>query len=220
MRLRLPMRRAVLFGALLLIALLLTLPARIVLGALVTGLSAREVRGSVWSGRLVEARAGAAVLGSLAARLDPLALFVARARVGLARDGSDRFEAALSTGGATRVVEGLTGTVPIEGGVAGVPVGALTFESFQVRFRDGRCDSAEGLVRASIAAGEVAGVALPQGLSGAARCDKGALLVPLASAAGSERVTVTLSGDGRWSAAADLGGAALGPAVSGQVGSE
>lgn len=220
MRLQLPIRRAVLFGALLLIALLLTLPARIVLGALDTGLSAREVRGSVWSGRLVEARAGTAVLGSLAARLDPLALLVARARLRLARGGNDRFEAALSTGGATRVVEGLTGTVPIEGGLAGVPVSALGFEGFRVRFRDGRCDSAEGLVRANIAAGAVAGLTLPQGLSGPARCDKGALLLPLASAAGSERVTVTLNGDGRWSAAADFGGAAAGPAVSGRMGGE
>lgn len=220
MRLRLSVRRGVLFGLLLVVALVLTLPMRVVLGAIDSGLAAREVQGSVWDGRLVEARAGAAVLGDLAARLEPLPLLTARARIGIVRDGPDQLRAALSTGGATRAIEGLTGTVPIDGGVAGVPIGALSFEDFRVRFRDGRCDTAEGLVRASISGGEVAGVSLPQGLSGAARCDKGALLVPLASAAGSERVTVTLSGDGRWSATADLGGAALGAALSGRVGGE
>lgn len=222
MRLRLPVPRAVLFGALFATALIATFPLRVILGAVGTGVSAREVRGSVWSGRLVEARAGAAVIGDLDARLEPLPLLVARARIALGREGTDPFTAAMSFGGATRAIDGLSGTVPVAGAFGALPVTGLFFQDVTVRFRDGRCDRAEGQVRASLAAGAVGGVTLPQGLSGAARCDRGALLLPLASASGSESVALRIEGDGRWTATATVpgaGGAAV-PPIAGRLGGE
>jgi general secretion pathway protein N len=206
MRLRLPIRRVVLFGVLLLAALIATLPMRVVLGALNTGLAAREVRGSVWRGALLETRAGAVVLGDLRARLAPLPLLVARARVELSRGGNEasRFHAALSSGGATRVVEQLNGTVPAAGLPGPIPIASLTFVDVSARFRDGRCDGAAGQVRASLS-GAVGDVALPQGLAGTIRCDRGALLVPLTSSAGTEGVTISISGNGRWTATPRLG---------------
>ena len=67
MRIQVPMRRAVLFAALFAIALVAFLPLRLVLGG--SGLTAREASGSVWAGRLKEARIGPAALGDLDARL-------------------------------------------------------------------------------------------------------------------------------------------------------
>src|SRR3546814_16280059 len=43
-------------------------------GATDAGVTAREVRGSIWSGELVEARLGALPLGTVRASLSPLAL--------------------------------------------------------------------------------------------------------------------------------------------------
>src|SRR3546814_7349193 len=65
---------AVLLALMLLAA---TFPMRLTLawsGATDAGVAAREVRGSVWSGELVEARLGALPLGTVRASLSPLAL--------------------------------------------------------------------------------------------------------------------------------------------------
>lgn len=221
MRLHLPVRRVVLFGALLVAALIATLPMGLVLGAIGTGLSAREVRGSIWRGELVEARAGAALLGDLAARLAPLPLLVGRARIELSRDGGETsgFHAIISTGGATRVVEAVNGTVPVSGLSTGIPLASLTFVDVSARFHDGRCDGAAGQLRATLSAttGETA---LPSTLAGTLRCDRGALLVPLASGAGSEGVTVSITADGRWTATGRLGRGAALPPLAGRLGGE
>jgi general secretion pathway protein N len=204
MRLRLPIRRAVLFGLMLVVALLLTLPLRIVLGAADPGVTAREVSGSLWAGRLAEARAGPALLGDLDARVAPLPLLAARARIAVARAGSGPpLTGALSLGGATRKLDGLTGSVPLSGPV---PLGAVTFVDLDVTFRDGRCQSASGQVRADVAPGAGGGAPLAQGLAGSPRCDRGALLVPLASASGAQGLDLRLAADGSWQADLRLDG--------------
>lgn len=198
MRLRLPVRRAVLFGLMLVVALLLTLPLRILLGAAQPGVAAREVRGSIWSGRLLDAQAGPARLGDLRAAVAPLPLFIARARISVERDGAGTpLRAAASFGGATRKLDGLSGSVPLAG--AG-PLAALDFTDVAVTFRDGRCAQAAGQVRASVAAGAAGDVPLAQGLAGSPRCDRGALLLPLASASGAQGVDLRLGADGGWQA--------------------
>jgi general secretion pathway protein N len=53
------------------------------------------------------------------------------------------------------------------------------------------------LVRADVA-GDVAGVTLPGGLSGNARCDRGALLLPLVGQSGMEALNLRLFEDGRY----------------------
>src|SRR3546814_16757515 len=72
-------RRGWIIAAALLALLLLaaTFPMRLALawsGAADAGVAAREVRGSIWSGELVEARLGALPLGTVRASLSPLAL--------------------------------------------------------------------------------------------------------------------------------------------------
>ena len=76
-------------------------------------------------------------------------------------------------------------------------VGALELNDVTAHFADGLCTSAEGLVKANVP-GDIAGVALPGGLSGNARCDRGALLLPLASQSGMEALNIRLFEDGRY----------------------
>lgn len=77
--------------AALLLALILavaTFPMRLALGlsgATDAGITAREVRGSVWSGELVDARLGVLPLGTVRASLSPLALLGARTELAFSR---------------------------------------------------------------------------------------------------------------------------------------
>jgi general secretion pathway protein N len=204
MRIRLTTNRRTLFLAMFVAAMLALLPLRLVLGWAELddqGFAAREVRGSVWSGRLSEARFGDLALGDLDARVSPLALLIGRARVALeSRSGSA--QALSGTVELSRNRAGVIGaTGPIEPGsaFAPLPVTALNLDEVSVRFVDGACEAAEGRVRAEIA-GTFLGATLPGAVSGTARCDGGALLLPLVSAAGSEGAALRLWADGRYRA--------------------
>ena len=204
MRIRLTTNRRTLFLAMFVVAMLALLPLRLVLGWAGLddqGFAAREVRGSVWSGRLSEARFGDLALGDLDARASPLALLIGRARVALeSRSGSA--QALSGTVELSRNRAGVIGaTGPIEPGAAfaPLPVTALNLDEVSVRFVDGACEAAEGRVRAEIA-GTFLGAALPGAVSGTARCDGGALLLPLVSAAGTEGAALRLWADGRYRA--------------------
>ena len=191
MRLRIPMRRAALFAAMFAVALIAFLPLRMVM---VGGVAARAASGSVWAGHLTEARIGPALLGDLDARLSPLALLSGKARLTFARQG---FDAALVAGSSRRAAEGVTGIIPLES----LPIASFEATNLTVRFRDGMCESAEGLVRANTDRG---------GLDGAVRCDRGALLLPLASASGQDRLELRVMGDGAYRAVM----AGAGPAMT------
>jgi general secretion pathway protein N len=204
MRIRLTTNRRTLFLAMFVAAMLALLPLRLVLGWAGLddqGFAAREVRGSVWSGRLSEARFGELALGDLDARVSPLALLIGRARVALeSRSGSA--QALSGTVELSRNRAGVIGaTGPIEPGGAFAPlsVTALNLDEVSVRFVDGACEAAEGRVRAEIG-GTFLGATLPGAVSGTARCDGGALLLPLVSAAGTEGAALRLWADGRYRA--------------------
>ena len=201
MRILMPTRRLVLFAALLVIGLLVTLPLRLVMGAMEGPLTAREASGSVWSGSLKEARIGPVALGDLSARLSPLALLTGQAQLQVARQSSapDRLAGALSVGGRRRSLENVTGILPVDGLFGAIPIVTIELTDVTALFRDNQCDRAEGLVRASLTS-DAAGLPLPASVSGAARCDRGALLLPLASASGEEGVTLRIFGDGRYAA--------------------
>lgn len=206
---RLATGRAALFGAMLVVALVAFLPLRLVLGAAGlgdAGLTARRVDGSLWGGSLVEASAAGLRLGDLAARLAPLDLLAGRARVDLASRGDDpghAFHGAFAASRHALGAERITATLPAAGLFQPLPVAAIDLDEVTVRFRDGLCDRAEGRVRATMA-GEVAGLPLAGQMAGAARCDAGRLLLPLASQAGSERIDMRLTDDGRYTAALTL----------------
>lgn len=205
MRIGLRTRPGVLFGALLVTALLALLPLRLVLGWVgigEQGLTARRVTGSVWAGSLIEASFAGIALGDLKAHLSPWPLLVGRARVeldGRADAPARPLHGAISLSRHSMGVDDLTASVATGRLFAPLPVTALDLDAVTVHFRDGACDAAEGRVRATLGT-TVEGIALPPSLAGDARCDGAALLLPLTSQAGSEGVTLRISGDGGYHA--------------------
>lgn len=207
-RIRLATGRRALFGAMLLLCLLALLPLRLALGGTglgEAGLSARRVNGSLWAGRMVEARFGELPLGDLRARLAFWPLLLGRARVELDGEGVRPLTGALMVSRHAFGIEGMTASLATGQLFAPLPVTSLDLDDASVLFRDGRCERADGRVRATLA-GEAAGVPLPAALSGPARCEAGALLLPLASQAGTETATLRVFGDGRYRAEFGLPG--------------
>lgn len=193
-----------LFLAFFVAALLAFLPLRLALNWLglgEQGMTAREVTGSVWAGSLREARFGQIALGDLSAGVSPLQLLVGRARVdldGTATPPAARLSGAIGISRHSFGLDDVTATLPVGNAFRPVPVTTLDLEDVSVRFRGDACEKAEGRVRATMA-GEIGGLAVPGSLTGTARCDGGALLLPLASAAG-ESSTIRMWPDGRYRA--------------------
>lgn len=205
MRIGLRTRPRVLFGAMLVAALLVFLPLRLVLGWIGVGeqgLTARRATGTVWAGELREANFGGLALGDLRAGLSPWPLLIGRARVDLdgRTDAQDRaLHGAVSVSRHGLGVEDLTASVATGRLFAPVPVTALDLDAVTVHFSDGACEVAEGRVRATLGNG-IAGIVLPPTLAGDPRCDGAALLLPLVSQAGTEGVTLRITGDGAYQA--------------------
>lgn len=203
-RLWLPFGRRVLVLVTILIALVLLFPLRLavsVLGLDDEGVTARGVSGSVWSGRIEELTASGVALGSVDAGLSPLHLLIGQARIAVSRSADAGAQGPLS--GAVLVgrnslgVADLAATLPLGAALAPLPVGAVTTTGFGVRFEDGACMRAGGTVRAALS-GNFAGIALAQGLSGAASCDGRYVRLPLASQSGQERLELKIAATGEY----------------------
>ena len=198
-------RPIALFGGMLLVALIALMPLRVALGlagAGNEGLSAREVVGPMWFGGLGEAHYGDVAIGDVNAGVSPLQLLVGRARVdlwGREKTANEGLRGALGFSRSTSGVDDVTATLPTGETFAPLPVTALALDNVSVRFRDGVCESGSGRVTATIA-GTIPQLNLPPTLSGIAKCEAGALLLPLASQAGTESVTLRLKSDGRYTA--------------------
>lgn len=202
MRIRLPLGRGVFFACAFLLALVALLPLRLAADWLAVddlGISARRAEGSVWLGSLAESRVGDAPLGDLSARLSPIQLLVGRARVDLSNgeDGAGRIAGAIGVSRSRVGIDDMTAQIPVAAVFAPLPLDTLDLSDVSAHFEDGQCASAEGRVRATIT-GDVAGIALAQGMSGNARCDGGALLLPLQGQSGMEKLAVKLFADGRY----------------------
>lgn len=198
------MRPGLIFVAALLIALVAMIPMRLVLDWVGLGrdsLSAREVRGSVWSGHLAEADFNGAALGDLSARLSPFQLALLRARVDVVRGeaGKGPFEGAFILSGGVRGVDGMTALVPIGNLSPLLPPVTVDTEDLNLRFAGNGCEMAEGRVHATLA-GDIAGLDLKNGFRGSARCEGSRLLLPLVSSSGHERLTLRLAQDGAYEA--------------------
>lgn len=187
-------------GALFALALIVLLPLRVILAlAMPESISARGVEGIVWSGRIVDLNVGPLPLGTVDAELRPLPVLVGRPQLAVSREG---FSASIAP---ARVTDA-NGSLALPGGLGGLPVTSLGFGNFSAAMPDGRCREASGTLSLTLAS---LGPLLPDAItvSGTARCEKGDLVVPMRGPRGMERLTVKLSGDGRWQA--DLGLAGL-----------
>ena len=204
-RLRLKTGPVALFAAVFVVALVALLPLRLVLGWFdldATRLAARDATGSVWWGTVREAQVGALGLGDLDASLSPWPVFVGRARIDLSTpslDGQRAIAGAVSVSRHAVGVDDVTAHVRSGTVFAPLPIGPVDLDDVSVRFVDGQCESADGRIKATLD-GDIAGIALGQGLSGTARCDAGALLLPLASQSGTEQITLRLWQSGRFRA--------------------
>ena len=118
-------------------------------------------------------------------------------------DGGETLHGAMTISRNARGVDKLSGTVPTGRVFAPLPVTQLTLDEVTVHFEGDTCDAAAGRVTAAMG-GEVAGIALPASVSGNARCDGGALLLPLASQAGTESVSLRVTGAGTYTAMLSL----------------
>ncbi|MBA2920127.1 type II secretion system protein N [Sphingomonas sp. MAH-20] len=194
MRVRLPMRRVVLFAALFVVALVVFLPLRLVLAG--SGIAAREATGSIWSGTLREARIGPALIGDVGARVLPLPLLTGGLHLELSRPtaAADRLSGTLILSRNRRAIEGATGLIPLEVSLDALPATSVELTDVTLRFRDGQCDRAEGMVRANLAGG----AGFPASVSAALRCDRGAALLPFVVAPAGARIELRIFGDGRW----------------------
>jgi general secretion pathway protein N len=201
-RIRLRTGPAALFGAIFVVALIAFLPMRLMLGWIGLGdlgLSARQVSGSVWFGELTEAHAAGFALGDLAAHISPVQLLVGRARVDVAGKGGEPLQGAVTLSRHSLGIDDVSTSMAGGTAFAPLPVTSLDLDDVSARFKDGACDHAEGRVRATLA-GAIGGVPLPQAMAGTARCDGEALLLPLASTAGTESLDLRLHADGSYAA--------------------
>lgn len=164
-------------------------------------ITARQVRGIVWLGRMDDLMIGDAALGTLHAAISPVQLLVGRVRLDLWREEGlpSDIEGAWTAGFNQRGVDDVTGTVPIAGAFGPLPLSTAEFEDVTIHFAGNTCAKAEGRVRMRIT-GEFAGLNLSQGLSGVAACDGEAVLLPLVSQTGMEQLSLRLWRDGRYTA--------------------
>ena len=187
-----------------LILIVLTFPMRLALslsGASDAGVSAREVRGSVWSGALIDARLGAVPIGTVRASLSPLALLGGSTE--LAFERADERLGALSGrlyGSDPQGMSDVNGTTSLAGGLGLIPADTIRFEGATIRFDGaGRCAEAAGRIQLSVTA-PIAGLDLSRGLSGPLSCADGRAQAALASQSGMERLTLSFDARGAYRA--------------------
>lgn len=202
MGLHLSRRARIALFLVLLLGLILFLPMRVALGLAGLerlGVSAREVRGTIWGGRIDGLMLGDMPLGTVRAGLSPISLLMGRARFDILRrrGQADDISGALTVGIGRIGIDDVTGPVPLGRTFAPLPVGSLSLEDVSGYYSGDRCGHAEGRVRAHMA-GQIAGLNLSQGLSGIATCDGDALLLPLVSQSGLEKVDLRIWRSGRY----------------------
>ncbi len=219
--------RIALFAGMLLLALVIFMPLSLalsILGLEAKGISARSASGTIWSGRLSEARLGRLALGDVEVGLRPLSLLIGQARIDM--------QSLFGRGSMTSTAKGYsiddaTARVSTAGVFAPIPLDSVDLTAVSVSFESGKCQKAEGRLRASFS-GEVGSLSLAQGLSGTIRCDNGALLLPLISQSAMERLNLHIQGDGDYRAeffvrstdpllAGKLGSAGFTPSAGGFV---
>jgi general secretion pathway protein N len=204
------MRARLFFAVVLLFMLLAAFPLSLAFrwaGLDAMGVSARSLRGPVWWGGAEELTVAGVRIGTVDVFLDPLRLLTGTVRMDIARIGTqDDLSGGISRGLGAQGLEHVTGSFALGALFEPLPVTRAEFERFTVRFAGGRCVSAEGRVRLHVQP-LTAGLDLANGLSGDARCEGEALLLPLASQSGQERLELRIGADGGYEATMRVRGA-------------
>lgn len=200
-------RWALWFAAILLIGLLALFPLRIAIAGVVEqGLTARQVAGTIWYGRIGELMFRGRRLGTFEVTVEPFPLLVGavRARFNRMDDPNGQLEGVLLSGGASGV-RGLDGRIAMAGMLGDIPVELFEATDLTLVMDDGRCVDASGQARVTLAI-PVAGVGAAQ-LTGTLRCEGRRVRFRLADPSGQMSLEFYLQGDGRYRAWLRLAGA-------------
>ena len=158
------------------------------------GLSARDVTGTIWSGRLEGAALGVQPLGDLRARVCFLPLLGGETRLSLTGEGA--FQGVFIRRGDAIAVEALDMRAPISAlGLSGS--GTVTLSQAAFAFDSARCEAASGRARIEGLAGS--GWTAPM-LEGPLACEEGRLVARLHGQDAAVDLAATLAFDrsGRW----------------------
>jgi general secretion pathway protein N len=184
-----------------LIALLLLLPLRVALSAAdlqQLGMSARQVGGTIWQGRIGELMLGRQLLGTFDVRLDPGALLLGR--IAMPFERLDQVQGPLTgvlrAGGSLTGVERLNGAISAANLLGGAPIDALIFTDTTILFEGDRCAEARGRIAANLAV-RFGPLALDRGFAGTVTCEGDRIRARLASQAGTEQVEFFVNASGR-----------------------
>lgn len=187
--------------AIALVALMLLLPLRVALSAQdldQLGMSARQIGGSIWRGRIGELMLGRQLLGTFDVRLDPGSLLLGRIAMPFERldQVQGPMTGVLRAGGTVTGVERLNGSLAASNLLGGAPIDALTFTDTTILFDGKRCAEADGRVSANLAV-RFGPLALDRGFSGAISCEGERMRARLVSEAGTEQLEFFVSSSGR-----------------------
>jgi general secretion pathway protein N len=186
---------ALIFAAMLVVALLLLLPLRLALaaaGLADTGLAAQSVTGSLWAGRMNGTVWRGMLLGDGRVSLSPLALL----RGGVSLDWrGEKLSATLirqAKGGGIDGAKGQIGPATI----GGVVVQRVDLDGFTVVFEGNSCSRAGGQV--SLLPGGA--LAMAGAMTGTPRCDGNSVVIPLVSGDSAVQMTLKLRDDASYTA--------------------
>jgi general secretion pathway protein N len=193
----------VVLGAAAVLAIIAFFPLRLALGLSdlgSIGFTARQVEGSIWSGRIGELHMRSQSLGTVDVALDPLALLIGTISMRFSRLGSPEgpLEGRLLAG-FTRGLIDTSGRIAVGDMFAPLPIAALDLDQVTIRFRDGRCEQASGTLRPIIAA-PVPGLTFDTGLAGTVQCDGARARVRMVTPSGAERLEFYVRDSGQYRA--------------------
>nr|WP_281376579.1 type II secretion system protein N [Sphingomicrobium lutaoense] len=170
-------------------------------------MTARQVAGTVWSGRVGEMMAGPERLGTFDVALNPLTLPLGRFEVAIERldDPEGPLTGVLALGGASEGVKDLNGRMTLSRLLSPLPSGAMRFEDVRMLFKGGRCREAAGSVQLQASLG-IAG--LSRDMSGPVSCrEDGRGMAELKGPRGAERLTIIVDAEGGYEADLAIEGA-------------
>ena len=145
------------------------------------GLAAREVQGTIWSGRLVDAQFRGIDLGTLDAGIVPSSLW-AKPAMAITRqnaEGTD-FTATLSGSAQQVQVSSVMGDIPLAAMAGRIPVSTAQINNGNIALENGRCISASGDVEMR-PSGLLARFAGDQAMRGSLACQGDNVAMQLAS---------------------------------------
>ena len=179
----------------------------------------RGVAGSIWDGTLYSAKLGPIELGDVKASLQPWPLLSGQSRLSLTFGGGAQGDQG-AKGRAVLIrsangfgITDMSGRVPVGGWLAPLPAPVADFEGFGVRFLNGRCAEASGLVKLQMPS-PLPGLNLSNGLTAAPRCSGDRVLIPFKGQSGMEQLNLYVAADGTYRATLRLEGL---PAIAAPV---